>query len=140
MKKSIYTILKEASELKTEDEIINALRTANPVVRQLLKYAYDPSIKFALPEGVPPYKPTDFLDQEGRLPVEMRRLYLFIEGGNPNLTKVKREMLFIQLIESIDKNDAQLLCHVKDKKLPFKKLTKKLVEKAFPDDYPPEEK
>jgi hypothetical protein len=47
-------------------------------------------------------------------------------------------MLFIQLIESIDKNDSIILCSVKDKKLPFKKLTKKLVKKAFPEDYPDE--
>ena len=140
MRKSIYNILKEASELKTEDEIVNALRVANPAVRQLIRYAYDPAIKFMLPEGSPPYKPCEFLDQEGRLPVELRKLYLFVEGGNPNLTKVKREMLFIQLIESIDKDDAVLLCSVKDKKLPFKKLTKKLIKKAFPDDYPDEEK
>lgn len=139
MKISLYNILKQISELKGEDEIVNALQRSNPVIRQLIRYAYDPNIKFVLPPGVPPYKPCEFLDLEGRLLSEVRKLYLFVEGGNPNLNKVKREMLFIQLLESIDKDDAVLLCHIKDKKLPFKKISAKIAKKAFPDDYPEEQ-
>jgi hypothetical protein len=139
MKITLYTILKQISELETEDAIIDGLRKSNPVVRQLLQYAFHPGIKFMLPSGTPPYKPCEFLDLEGRLLSEMRKLYLFVEGGNPNLSKVKREMLFIQLLESIDKNDAVLLCHIKDKKLPFKKISAKIAKKAFPDDYPEEQ-
>jgi hypothetical protein len=86
-----------------------------------------------------PYKPCEFLDQEGRLYAELRRLYLFIEGGNPSLTKVKREYLFIQLLESIDKQDAELLVAVKDKKLPYKGLTASVVKKAFPGLLPEDE-
>jgi len=91
---------------------------------------------FILPEGAPPYKPCEFLDQEGRLYTEARKLYLFIEGGNPNLNKVKREMLFIQLIESLDQRDAELLIAIKDKMLPYKNITEKIVRAAFPDLLP----
>lgn len=132
MKITLYTILKQISELETEDAIIDGLRKSNPVVRQLLQYAFHPGIKFMLPSGTPPYKPCEFLDLEGRLLSEMRKLYLFVEGGNPNLSTLKRETLFIQLLESVDKNDAVLLCHVKNKKLPFKELNAKVVAKAFP--------
>jgi hypothetical protein len=62
-------------------------------------------------------------------------MYLFIEGGNPNLTKLKREMLFIQLLEGVHKDDANLLCHIKDKKLPFKTINNDIVKKAFPNLY-----
>jgi len=136
MHTSIYSTLKKISELQTEEEIISGLRTGLPVIRLLLKYAFHPNINFVLPEGAPPYKPCEFLNQEGRLLSEARKLYLFIEGGNPNLHKVKRESLFIQLLESIDKDDATLLCHIKDKKTPFKTITADVVKKAFPDDYP----
>lgn len=140
MKKSISSILKSISELKEKDQIVNALRqNDHPVIRQILFYTYSPTIKFLLPEGAPPYKPCEFVDQEGRLLHEARKLYLFIEGGNPNLTRLKRETLFIQLIESIDKGDAELLISVKDKKLPYKNITKKLVREAFPDLLPQEE-
>jgi hypothetical protein len=134
MKKSIYNILKECSEPRSVKERVQKLQQNGlPVVLQILKYAFDPNIKFLLPEGTPPYKPNDFVDQEGILFSEARKIYLFVEGGNNNLTKVRREMLFIQFIEGIDKNDAILMCSVKDKKLPFKSLTADVVKQAFPN-------
>lgn len=138
--RSIAAILKECSELATVNERIEYLqKNQHPVMLMILKYAYDPSIVFILPEGAPPYKPCEFLDQEGRLYTEARKLYLFIEGGNPNLNKVKREMLFIQLIESLDKRDAELLISIKEKKLPFKGITEKIVKAAFPGLLPVKE-
>lgn len=140
MRKSISSILKSCSEGKTVNDKVALLQQniSDPVLI-ILKYAFDPSIKFILPDGAPPYKPCEFLDQEGRLYTELRRLYLFIEGGNPSLTKVKREYLFIQLLESIDKQDAELLVAVKDKKLPYKGLTASVVKKAFPGLLPDEQ-
>lgn len=134
MKKSIYNILKECSEPKSVKERVAKLQQNGiPVVQQILKYAFDPNIKFLLPEGDPPYKPNEYVDQEGILFSEARKLYLFIEGGNNNLTNFRRETLFIQFIEGIDKNDAKLICAIKDKKLPFKTLTKDIVKQAFPN-------
>lgn len=139
MKKSIFEILKLCADGKTVDERVQLLQNNGTApILTIIKYAYDPNIKFLLPDTDPPYKPCQFLDQENRLYSELRRLYLFVEGGNPNLTKLKRESLFIQLLESIDKNDAVLLCHVKNKKLPFKELNKKVIRKAFPDLLPEE--
>ena len=63
---------------------------------------------------------------------EARRLYLFIEGGNPNLTQLKRESMFVDLLQSINPEDAKLLISIKDKKLPYKGLSSKTVLKAFP--------
>jgi hypothetical protein len=140
MRKSLSSILKTCSEGKTvNDKVALLQQLATEPVLIILKYAFDPNIKFLLPEGAPPYKPCDFLDQESRLYSELRRLYIFFEGGNPSLTKVKREFLFIQLLESIDKQDAELLCAVKDKKLPYKGMTAAVVKKAFPGLLPDEQ-
>lgn len=134
MKKSIYNILKECSEPRSVKDRVELLRkNGMPVVQQILKYAFDPNIKFLLPEGKPPYKPNSYVDQEGILFSEARKLYLFVEGGNNNLKPFRREMLFIQFIEGIDKNDAELICAVKDKKLPFKSITSDVVKQAFPN-------
>lgn len=133
MKKSIYNILKECSEQPTPKQRVESLRRTPPVIKQILKYAFDPAIVFDLPEGDPPYKPCTFLDQEGRLYTEARKLYLFVKGGNPSLTTLRRETLFIQFLEGIDKEDATLILSVKDKKLPFKNLNKKVIKEAFPD-------
>ena len=132
-KLGISEILKLVSEQKTTQEKVNVLQKWNtPVLQMILKYALDPSIKWALPKGDPPYKPSEFDDTQSMLYQEARRLYLFLEGGNPNLTNLKKEQLFIGLLESLDKDDAKLLLAVKEKKIPYKGINSKLVNTAFP--------
>jgi hypothetical protein len=102
MKLSIYEILKLCNDAKADERPAVLRKHDNPILRTILQYAYSPHVKWVLPEGAPPYKPCDLPDQENRLYQEARRLYLFIEGGNDNLHPMRRETLFIQLLESID--------------------------------------
>jgi len=133
MKLGIAEILKKATEIKDENERINWLRQNNSVaLESVLRGAFDPKIKWLLPEGVPPYKPNDIVDQQHRLYTESRKLYLFIEGGNPNLKQIRREQLFIELLEAVDPEDAKLLLSIKDKTLPYPGVTPDVVNKAFP--------
>jgi len=132
-KLGIAEILKLSSQQKTNQEKIQVLHQHdNQVLQTILKYAFCPSIKFNLPEGAPPYKENIFDDCQPMLYQEARRLYLFIDGGNKDLTTLKRENLFIGLLESLDKEDAKLVCAMKDKKIPYKGITSKLVKEAFP--------
>lgn len=130
---TVSSVLKEVDEKKTKKEKIEHLRyhRQNKVMIRLLKYVFDPKIKFALPEGTPPYKPSEF-EEPSALYREDRRLYLFIEGGNPDLNPVRREMLFIEVLETVHPDDAKLLLAVKDKTLPYKSITEKIVKEAFP--------
>lgn len=132
-KNGIAEILKMVSEQKTTEDKVRKLQELNtPVLQQVLRYALDPSIKWKLPEGEPPYKPSPYDDTQAMLYQEARRMYLFIEGGNDNLTPLRREQLFISFLESIDKEDAKLMIAAKDKKIPYKGITAKLVNTAFP--------
>lgn len=133
MKLGVAEILKLAAETKGTEQKIEVLRKHyNPTLGTILKYALDPSVKWDLPEGDPPYKQNEYPDQQGVLYTEARRLYLFLEGGNNNLTKLRRETLFIQFLENLDPQDAKVILAAKDKKLPFKGLTLKLIEQAYP--------
>lgn len=133
MKLGVAEILKKASEIKDDAARVEWLRVnANPSVQTILRYAFDPKIVWQLPEGVPPYKPNDLVDQQHRLYTELRKLYLFIEGGNPNLKPLRREQLFIELLEVVDPEDAKLLLAAKDKTVPYPGITKQIVAKAFP--------
>ena len=133
MRLGIFQILEKAAEQKAvADRIAILQQNAGPALHTILKYAYDPNIVWDLPEGEPPYKPCPFPAQEMRLFAEIRRLYLFLKGGNPNLTKLRRETLFIELLESVHPSDAKILISIKDKKLPYKSITAKLVKEAFP--------
>lgn len=132
LKLAIAQIIDEASKIESIEDRAQYLRNhESEQLKYLLQLALTPSVKWDIPEGAPPYNPCDYLDIEGRLYQECRTLYLYLEGGNPNLTKLKRETLFIGLLESIDKRDAELLIKVKDKELP-RTISTKVVNLAFP--------
>ncbi len=134
MKLSISEILSRCSKLGTTKDKVEYLQQNDTLaLRVILQYALDPRIEWLLPKGVPPYKPCDYLDQEARLFQDIRKLQYFIkqEGGH-DLHQIKRETMFIQFIEGLDKNDAALMCSVKDKKIPYKGITAALVNAAFP--------
>ena len=62
------------------------------------------------------------------------KLYNFIRGGNDSLSSLRRETMFIQILEGLHPLDAEILCLMKDKKLYDKyKITKENVMEAYPD-------
>ena len=98
--KSIGTILMEVEEAGTRKEKISVLRKNDHIAfRVFLRMMFDESIVWMLPEGVPEYTPNNQFDCEGVLYNEMRKMYLFMKGGNDSLKPLRREMMFIQLLE-----------------------------------------
>ncbi len=134
MKHSISELLLACSKLPSSSQKVEFLqRNDTLTMRVVLQYALDPRIEWALPIGVPPYKPCEFLDQQARLFQDVRKLHLFIKGGgHPDMHPLKRETLFIQFIEGLDPEDAKLICSIKDKKLPYKGITANVINTAFP--------
>lgn len=125
--------LEKVSKLKKKEEKVEAFKHNDSYpLKTILQAVFDPRIKFLLPEGVPPYKPNDLQDQETVLLRECRKLIYFVEGPYPNLKQIKREQMFIELLENITPEDAKLLCSVKEKKLPYKGITEDIVKEAFP--------
>ena len=106
-------------------------------VKALLIWNFDKQIKSAIPEGEVPYKKNEAPINSGghtRLIHEWRTLYNYIRGGNDQLSQMKRETMFIQLLESLHESEAELLMLVKDKKLQSKyRITRALVEEVFSD-------
>ena len=132
----IPTIFKEiASKSKKDEKKEVLLKYANNgAFREILKYAFDPNIKFLLPPGNPPYNSVvDDSENPTYLYGLVRKLYLFVEGGNPNLKLARREYLFIELLESLHPSEADLLLQVKDKKIKCRGLTYNLVKETFPN-------
>ena len=129
---SVSKVLSNINDLKDKNKIIEALKVnSHPVLLNIIKYTLDPNVKFLLPEGDPPYKPNMY-DEPKALLSEASKIYLFIEGGNPNLKQIRREQIFIQMLETVSAQDALLLLAMKDKKLPYKNITPKIINEAFP--------
>lgn len=126
-------ILNRVSSFNTRDEKIAWLRSNwSPAFGQLLKYAFDPKIKWTLPEGAPPFEEMKDYDNPTGLYAEVRRLYLFIEGLAPPMKAAKREDLFKGVLEFIEKDDATLLIAVKDKTPLADGVNRKLIDDAYP--------
>lgn len=105
----------------------------------LFKHAFDPNLKFELPDGDPPYKmdAAPIGMTPANLKQELKRLYVFCRKDLPPL---RRESLFIQLLEAVHPSEAEVLLAVKDQALTkkYKNITQKLVyETGFQVPPPP---
>ena len=104
-------------------------------LRQVLKGAFHPDIKWLLPKGDVPYTPNDapLGTDHTILSQEAKRLYLFIEGGDNTISQNKREMTFVQMLEGLSAEEAEFLVAVVNKKVnnKYKGFTANLVKEAF---------
>ena len=101
----------------------------------VLKGAFDPNIKWALPSGTPPYIANEAPKgtEHGLLRNESKRLWHFVEGADAATTKTQKETMFIQMLEGLHQEEAELLLGMKNKTLNkmYKGLTSALVREAF---------
>ncbi len=130
---SLSEIVNKAIEFKTNQQKVEWLQKNNsPSLRTILKVMYDKSVVLLIPKTPPPYKESAAVGTEGMLYKETRRLRIFVSGGGyENLNKVKRETLFISLLETVDKNDAKLLLKMIAQK-PLTGLPISVIKEAFP--------
>ena len=138
MYKSLYEQLSVISELKTTKEKVEAIVTHPRVAafKAIFGLAYDQNIKWLLPEGEPPYKKDTSIPagySESNLYVEFRRFYIWLQN-DVNLTRARKEQLFIQLLEGIHWTEAEAVVLAKDRKLQtkYKSLKEDLIREAFP--------
>ena len=129
-------ILDKFSKLKTKKEKVAHLQHHNtPALRMVIKSSFDPKIEWDLPEGNVPYKPNDAPEgtEHTMLISESRKLFHFIKGGNNQINQTKRETMFVQMLEGLQENEANLLIAAKDKKLHqvYKGLSENVVREAF---------
>tara|TARA_S200000501_G_scaffold371287_1_gene414084 strand:- start:7732 stop:8199 length:468 start_codon:yes stop_codon:yes gene_type:complete len=133
----VTEILRKVSNAKTKAEKINLLREHNSnALRQILIWNFDDSVVSMIPEGDVPFTPNDapLGTDHTRLEQEYRGLFRFVKGGQDSLKRTKRESMFIQLLEGLSKDEAELVCLVKDGKLTskYKRITKTVIQEAYP--------
>ena len=133
----ITEILQKVSSAKTKAEKVDLLQEYNQdALRAILIINFDESLKFLLPAGEVPFKANDAPagTDHSRLSHEYRGFYRFCKGGDNRLSDMKRESMFIQLLEGLHKDEAELVCLVKDGNLNkgYKRITKAVVSGAFP--------
>ena len=138
MKLMLSEIIQKAHNAKTKAEKIKILQSNNSqALRSLFIWNYDDSVTSVIPEGEVPYRPNEAPQgtEHTNLALESRKFYYFVKGGADNLSRTKRETMFIQMCEGLHKDEASILCLVKDKQLGKKyRINKAVVTEAFPEN------
>ena len=134
----IHEILDLVGEQRTKAKRVEILKEyRDDSLTAILIWNFDDRVQSAVPDGQVPYK-------ENEVPVgtdhtslrrEWKQLYHFIKGGNDSLSSLRRESMFIQLLEGLHPKEAEIICLVKDKNLKdvYPKVTIDVVQEAFPD-------
>lgn len=136
---SVYEMLEAVDKEKTKAKKVSLLQQyskESQALKIVVELAYDKAWQWLLPEGNPPYNPSPKeADLQHVLKADARRLQYFVNTPQGNAMKpLRRETMFIELLEAVDPLDAKLLLAAKHKKLPFKSVTKKLITEAFPEE------
>ena len=130
-------VLALVSKQKTKAKKIQILKQNESLhLKPVLIWNFDDSVKSMLPDGEVPFQKNEAPagTEHTYLAHEWKVLYNFVKGGNDTLRRVKREQLFMQLLEGLHPDESEIICLVKDKNLKKKyKLTRAIVEEAFPD-------
>ena len=133
----VHEILSHVSKQKSVAKKVDALKEyRNDALTAILIWNFDETVLSLLPEGEVPFNKNDVPvgTDHTTLRREWKNLYHFIKGGNDSLSKTRRESMFIQMLEGLHPEEADIICLVKDKNLGTKyKLTRDHVAKAFPD-------
>ncbi len=160
-----FEVLDAASKQRTKAKKVEVLqRYADPSIKTLFIWNFDPTVISILPPGEVPYGTTKEDGQttgtltskindavgmmnemgssslgsqdQGRSSIrkEYQNFYNFVKGGNDQLSSLRRETMFINILEGLHPLEAEILCLVKDKNLESKyKISKDVVSEAYPD-------
>ena len=133
---SFHEILTKVNNAKDKPKKIEVLRKYDTnELRMFLKGAFSEKLEWLLPEGKPPYTPNEAPvgTEHTWLKQEVKRMFHFLKGGNPQLSQMKRDNMFIQMLEGLCAEEAELLIWAKDGELNkhYKGLTANLIKEAF---------
>ena len=137
MRRNLYEFLKEVNDAPSKAERVRMLQAFNvKPLKTMLQLAFDKNIQLDVPEGAPPFK------RDEREPIGMSSTDLMNETrrlartavGTTDINKVRKETIFVQILEGIHYTEADLVIACKDKKLGdmFPNVTREVVRKAFP--------
>ena len=97
-----------------------------------LRCVFDEKIQFNLPEGKPPYHAAKNPSSSWhKLHMHLGYWVKGLKGDQVN--PIRREKIYLDMLESVHAEDALILVDMIEKKTPSKKLTREVVEEALPN-------
>ena len=132
-----HEVLELASKQKTKAKKIEILQEyESDALKSILIWNFDQTVISLIPEGAVPYTKNEVPvgTDHTSLRREWKNLYHFVKGGNDKISAIRRETMFIQMLEGLHPEESEIICLVKDKALEDKyNITYDVVRKAYPD-------
>ena len=133
----IFEILESANKQRKIDDRIDVLKEyRNEALVSILIWNFDDTVVSVVPEGDVPYERNEVPvgTDHTSLRKEWKNLYHFVQGGNPAMNMIRRETMFINILEGLHPLEAEIVTLCKDKRLgEVYKITKDVVSEAYPD-------
>jgi hypothetical protein len=159
----IFEVLELASKQRSNAKKVEVLKTyEHDSLKTIFIWNFDDTVISLLPDGEVPYANADEqsvysgtlsenlakeasggesatgqdLDGRGRTTLrrEYQNLYHYVKGGNNGLSTIRREMMFINLLQGLHPKEAEVLILTKDKRLTNKyKISMDNVKEAYPE-------
>ena len=140
----VHELLEAVDSERVKAKKLEILRThGDDSFKMVMIWNFDESVISVLPEGNVPYEPVEGdvqaskeqgVPQRTTIRNAARQFYRFVKGGDDQLNKIKRESIFINILQTLPQPEAEILILVKDKALNTKYgITKELVAEAYPE-------
>ena len=133
----LHEILELAGKQRAKAKKVEILQQyENDALKTIFIWNFDETVISVLPVGEVPFNKNEVPvgTDHTSLRREYKHLYNFVKGGNDGLSGLRRETMFIQMLEGLHPEEAEILCLCKDKRLEDKyKITYDIVKQAFPD-------
>ena len=140
----VHELLEAVDSERVKAKKVELLRThGDDSFKMVMIWNFDETVVSMLPEGNVPYQPVEGdvqanreqgIPQRTTIRNAARQFYRFVKGGDDQLNKIKRESIFINILQTLPQPEAELLVLVKDKALNNKyNITKELVAEAYPE-------
>ena len=140
----VHELLEAVDSERVKARKIDLLRThGDDSFKMVMIWNFDETVVSMLPDGPVPYQPVEGdvqanreqgIPQRTTIRNSARQFYRFVKGGDDALNKIKRESIFINILQTLPQPEAEILVLVKDKALNTKyNITKELVAEAYPE-------
>ena len=139
----VHEILEAVDSEKVKAKKLDILRThGDDSFKMTMIWNFDESVISVLPEGSVPYQPVEGdvqaskeqgVPQRTTIRNAARQFYRFVKGGDDAMNAIRRETMFINILEGLHPLEAEIIVLVKDGKLEDRyKITKDVVATAYP--------
>ena len=140
----VHEILEAVDSERVKTKKLEILRTyGDDSFKMVMIWYFDETVVSMLPDGPVPYQPVEGdvqanreqgIPQRTTIRNSAREFYRFVKGGDDAMNKIKRESVFINILQTLPEPEAEILVLVKDKLLTTKyNITKELVAEAYPE-------